>query len=204
MESPGGYQLVGRTVPVWNTHRVTREFPAGQPWLLRFFDQLQFYPMPEAELNEFRREFHRGRVSLDIVEQPFRVADYHAFLERDSADIAAFRARQAGAFDAERERWAADGSASHVVAEPAAPPPTDDLVAPAGGALVASPIAGSVWQVPVKLGDAVAAGQKVAIIEAMKMEVPVEAPQAGIVTALAAEPGRLVTAGQLLLVISPA
>ncbi|MBC8011679.1 MAG: urea carboxylase, partial [Burkholderiales bacterium] len=203
MESPGGYQLVGRTVPVWNTHRVTREFPAGQPWLLRFFDQVQFYPMPEAELNEFRREFHRGRATLDIVEQPFRVSDYHAFLERDSLDIAAFKARQTEAFNAERERWAADGSASHVVAEPVAPPPTHDLVAPAGGALVASPIAGSVWQVPVKVGDSVAASQKVAIIEAMKMEVPVEAPIAGVVTALAAAPGLLVTAGQPLLVISP-
>ncbi len=204
MESPGGYQLVGRTVPVWNTYRVTREFPAGQPWLLRFFDQVQFYPMPEAELNDFRREFHRGRASLDIVEQPFSVADYRAFLERDSIDIASFKARQTEAFNAERERWAADGSASHVVAEPDAPPPTDDLVAPPGGALVASPIAGSVWQVQVKVGDTVAAGQKVAIIEAMKMEVPVEAPQAGVVTALAAAPGRLVTAGQPLLVLSAA
>jgi urea carboxylase len=203
MESPGGYQLVGRTVPVWNTHRVTREFPAGQPWLLRFFDQVQFYPMPEAELNEFRREFHRGRAALDIVDQPFSVADYHAFLARDAIDIASFKARQTEAFNAERERWAADGSASHVVSEPAAPPPSPDLAAPPGGALVASPIAGSVWQVPVKVGDKVAAGQKVAIIEAMKMEVPVEAPQAGVVTALAAEPGRLVTAGQPLLVISP-
>jgi urea carboxylase len=203
MESPGGYQLVGRTVPVWNTYRVTREFPPGQPWLLRFFDQVQFYPMPEAELNDFRREFHRGRASLDIVEQPFSVAEYHAFLERDSIDIAAFKARQTEAFNAERERWAADGSASLAVTEPDSPPPAEDLVAPPGGALATSPIAGSVWQVLVKAGDVVAAGQKIAIIEAMKMEVPVEAPQAGVITAIDAAPGRLVTAGQPLLVISP-
>ncbi|MCX6936898.1 MAG: urea carboxylase [Verrucomicrobia bacterium] len=203
MESPGGYQLVGRTVPVWNTHRVTREFPAGQPWLLRFFDQVQFYPMPEAELNEFRRAFHRGQASLDIVEQPFPVADYHAFLARDAVDITAFKARQTEAFNAERERWAADGSASLTAVEPPPPPPAEELVAPTGGALVASPIAGNIWQVPVKVGDRVAAGQKVAVIEAMKMEVPVEAPIAGIIAALAAEPGRLVSAGQPLLTIAP-
>ncbi len=203
MESPGGYQLVGRTVPVWNTYRVTPEFPAGQPWLLRFFDQVQFYPMPEKELNEFRVAFHRGQARLDITEQPFRVADYHAFLARDAADIADFKTRQTAAFNAERERWAADGSASLTVAEPDAPPPSDDLVAPPGGALVGSPISGNVWAVPVKEGERVAAGQKIAIIEAMKMEVPVEAPISGIVQKLVAAPGRLVTAGQPLLTIAP-
>ncbi len=44
MEGPGGYQLVGRTAQVWNTYRSTREFQPGQPWLLRFFDQIKFYP----------------------------------------------------------------------------------------------------------------------------------------------------------------
>ena len=204
MESPGGYQLVGRTVPVWNTYRVTPEFPAGQPWLLRFFDQVQFYPMPEKELNEFRAAFHRGQAKLDIVEQPFSVADYHDFLQRDAIDISTFKSRQADAFAAERERWAADGSANLVVAEPDSPPPTADLVAPPGGSLVASPIAGSVWQILVKEGETVAAGQKIAVIEAMKMEVPVEAPQAGVIGKIAVAPGRLVTAGQPLLVVSPA
>ena len=42
MEGPGGYQFVGRTVQVWNTHRSTREFEPGKPWLLRFFDQIRF------------------------------------------------------------------------------------------------------------------------------------------------------------------
>jgi urea carboxylase len=203
MESPGGYQLVGRTVPVWNTHRVTPEFPAGQPWLLRFFDQVQFYPMPEKELNEFRVAFHRGQARLDITEQPFSVADYHAFLKRDAADIAAFKERQAEAFAAERERWAADGSASLTISEPDAPPPTDELVAPAGGALVGSPISGNIWAVSVKEGDRVAAGQKIVVVEAMKMEVPVEAPISGVVQKIAVAPGRLVTAGQPLLTIAP-
>ena len=41
MEGPGGYQFVGRTVQVWNTHRQTANFIGGKPWLLRFFDQIQ-------------------------------------------------------------------------------------------------------------------------------------------------------------------
>jgi len=35
MEGPGGYQLVGRTIQMWNTWRRTQAF-ADQPWLLRF------------------------------------------------------------------------------------------------------------------------------------------------------------------------
>jgi urea carboxylase len=42
MEGPGGYQFVGRTVQMWNRHRVTADFE--KPWLLRFFDQIRFHP----------------------------------------------------------------------------------------------------------------------------------------------------------------
>ena len=74
-------------------------------------------------------------------------------------------------------------------------------MAPPNGQLVASPIAGNIWAVLVKEGDRVAAGQKVVVVEAMKMEVGVEAPMAGIVRKIAAAPGKLVTAGQALAVI---
>src|SRR6185503_3428034 len=42
MEGPGGYQFVGRTVQMWNRWRQTPDFP--EPWLLRHFDQIRFYP----------------------------------------------------------------------------------------------------------------------------------------------------------------
>ncbi len=40
MESPGGYQLVGRTLPIWNTWGRTAPFTPATPWLLRIFDQV--------------------------------------------------------------------------------------------------------------------------------------------------------------------
>lgn len=40
MDSPGGYQLVGRTLPIWNTFGRTGPFTAHKPWLLEFFDQV--------------------------------------------------------------------------------------------------------------------------------------------------------------------
>lgn len=202
MESPGGYQLVGRTVPVWNTYKRTAEFQAGHPWLLRFFDQVRFYPMPEAEVLEFREAFLRGQVRLQVEERSFRVRDYHDFLRGAQADIAAFQDRQRQAFDAERERWAQEGSAPAAAPEESAPPAAPDEVAvPEHGRIVASPITGSVWAVAAAEGTVVAAGQKLVIVEAMKMEVGVEAPAAGRVHRLLVKPGALVTAGQPLVVL---
>lgn len=41
MDSPGGYQLVGRTLPIWNTFGRSGPFTAHKPWLLEFFDQVR-------------------------------------------------------------------------------------------------------------------------------------------------------------------
>jgi urea carboxylase len=81
MEGPGGYQFVGRTCQMWNTYRVTAEFALGKPWLLRFFDQIRFYPVSGAELREFREDFLQGRSRLDITEGTFRLDAYRRFLE---------------------------------------------------------------------------------------------------------------------------
>ena len=200
MEGPGGYQLFGRTAQVWNTYRSTREFEPGKPWLLRFFDQVQFYPVSAKELLEFRHAFLHGQVQLDIQEGVFSFPQYRKFLQEHERGITTFRNRQQKAFAEERERWAQDGS-SALTAEPEMEPPSDELTAPANGQLIASPITGNVWTVPVKEGERVTAGQKVIVVEAMKMEVGVEAPFAGIIKKIATAPGKLVNAGQALAII---
>jgi urea carboxylase len=201
MEGPGGYQLVGRTAQVWNTHRTTPEFQPGKPWLLRFFDQIRFFPVSEKELLEFRRDFLSGRAQLDIREEVFSLAQYRQFLRDHDTEIAAFRQKQQKAFAEERERWAAEGSANITVSEPVADTAPDEIIAPPNGQLVASPITGNIWAVLAKEGDRVTAGQKVVVVEAMKMEVGVEAPMAGIVKRIVVTPGKMVTAGQALAVI---
>ncbi|GAB4338876.1 MAG: acetyl-CoA carboxylase biotin carboxyl carrier protein subunit [Dehalococcoidia bacterium] len=66
---------------------------------------------------------------------------------------------------------------------------------------VTCPMAGSIWKVHVKVGDAVAAGQEVLVLESMKMEIPIEAPAAGTVAAVHVTEGEKVNEGQLLLSI---
>ena len=39
--SPGGYQLVGRSLPIWNAFCTNSLYEQGKPWLLRMFDQVR-------------------------------------------------------------------------------------------------------------------------------------------------------------------
>ncbi len=68
---------------------------------------------------------------------------------------------------------------------------------------VAAPFRGAV-NVSVTVGDQVAAGDTVAMIEAMKMESSISAPVAGTVESIAAAPGSLLEPGDLILEIRPA
>jgi urea carboxylase len=194
MEGPGGYQFVGRTCQMWNRFHETAEFARGAPWLLRFFDQLRFFPVSEQELLAFRGAFPRGRVGLKIEETTFRFADYRAFLDANQASIEKFRARQRAAFVAERERWAALPPPPEVVD---APPAGEDAVPP-GALAVRAAVTGSVWQIAVPTGSRVAAGDRLVVLETMKMETPVLAPAAGVVVAVCCAPGALVRPGQTL------
>jgi acetyl-CoA carboxylase biotin carboxyl carrier protein len=65
-------------------------------------------------------------------------------------------------------------------------------------------ITGTVWKIEVKVGDAVAEGQTVAILESMKMEMPVESSAAGTVTAVLVKEGQAVEEGAPLVELSPA
>ncbi len=59
-------------------------------------------------------------------------------------------------------------------------------------------ITGTVWKIEVEDGDAVAEGDTVAILESMKMEMPVESEDAGTVAEILCEEGQAVTEGDAL------
>lgn len=199
MEGPGGYQFVGRTLPIWNRYRTTPEFE--QPWLLRFFDQIRFHEVSEAELLEMREAFPSGGLRLRIDESRFSLAGYNRFLEENRDSIDAFQARQRAAFDAERRHWAETGQAEYTSEPdvPAAAPGGDSLAD--GERAVASHVAGSLWALEVAEGDFVHAGQQLLVLESMKMEIPVTASSAGTVVRILSREGASVTPGQTLLVI---
>lgn len=63
------------------------------------------------------------------------------------------------------------------------------------------PLAGSIWQVLVKVGDEVDADDELIIIEALKMENPVYAPCAGMVSEIRVKKGDIVEDDDVLLII---
>ena len=201
MEGPGGYQFVGRTVQMWNRYRRTGDFRDGQQWLLRFFDQIQFYPVSAAELLQMREDFPYGRFSLDVQPTTLRLRDYRAFLAENAGSIAQFKARQQAAFEAERERWNETAASVKTVESVRSAP--DSLQIPDGCIAVSSPITGSLWQIVVDAGARVEAGDELLVVEAMKMEIPIAAEVAGEIVELRCERGRMISAGETLLVLRP-
>jgi urea carboxylase len=200
MEGPGGYQLFGRTIQMWNS------FPNGKPpfgdtpWLLRNFDRLRFHPVTEAELAEARAAFPHGRYPITIEDGHFSLAAHEAFVAANTTAIATFQTRQRAAFAAERAAWAEAGLDTAPLPE-IAPITADTPLAP-GNRGVAAPVPGSIWQVLHGPGDRVEAGDSLMIVESMKMEVQIPADVSGVVVSVAAVPGQVVRAGQRVAVIA--
>ncbi|CAF2624780.1 unnamed protein product [Rotaria sp. Silwood2] len=109
MDSTGGYQLIGRTLPIWNIFIHNTAFEDDYPWLLRFFDQVRFYPVDKKELSIQRDAFREGRLSVCIVHgNVFNLGEYNAFLKRELKSIVNFTAWQTAAFAEEVSHWQLD------------------------------------------------------------------------------------------------
>ncbi len=153
---------------------------------------------------EIRDAFPRGGYPLRIEHRDFRLKEYQAFLASIETDAAVFKDLQQRAFLEERERWAnakADESFDALV--PGAPSPESDDVVPDGCRPIRSPITANVWTVAVETGQSVEIGQKLVVLEAMKTEIVVASPSAGVIENLNCSPGTLVYAGQQLVALRP-
>jgi urea carboxylase len=202
MEGPGGYQLVGRTIQVWNTWKSTPAFAEGTPWSLRFFDQIRFYPVSAEELLDARERFPHGGYELKVEETTFNLAEYQRFLDSISVEAAAFKRHQKESFDAERERWRAAGLLT-VAEPPEAPKETEGATVAEGCEGVSSPLTASIFQIAVKVGQVVAEDEKLIVLDAMKTEIVVPSPMSGTVEAIHCELGDVVNGGQLVISIRP-
>ena len=91
-------------------------------------------------------------------------------------------------------------NASVPTAAPAAPVAAPKAAA-AGGAKIASPLPGTVLSINVAVGDSVAVGQTVAVLEAMKMENNISADRAGVVKEICVNKGATVQEGEPLMIL---
>ncbi len=196
MEGPGGYQFVGRTLQMWNRYHQTEVFE--NPWLLRFFDQIKFYPVSESELETIRHDFPLGKYPIQIEEVSFSLNDYKQFLLDHESQISDFQQHRQKAFDQELEHWRQTGQLTYQQDEGEVVSAADDVLADNEQGIFSS-VSGSVWKLLVEEGDQVEQGQAVMILESMKMEVEVYAESPGKVVEILRKQGSAATAGQLLI-----
>ena len=163
------------------------------------FVRRNFLSASGDELLEIREEFPRGKYPLRIEESEFSMTEHRTFVDSIKKDAAAFRRQQQQAFHEERERWAAAGhSVAHQQFDVAVAP-EEEAQLPDGIGPVTAPVTASVWNIAVTPGQHVEAGQSLIVLEAMKMEILVAAPSAGVIDSLVCTPGALVQAGQRLI-----
>ncbi|MGN7702371.1 urea carboxylase [Cellulosimicrobium sp. 22601] len=212
MASPGGYQLVGRTIPVWSAHAQRPPFRPGVPWLFRYFDRIVWEPVDPDELAERRAAARAGVLEVPVEDGVFSGREHAALLAREADDIAAVVAARRAAFGREAAAWAEAGelvgSAARATARGGrasagardAAGASADLDDPSRTVLRA-PLGGVVWRVETPPGRRVTEGTPVVVLEAMKLELPVLSPSDGHVLDVVVRPGDHVRAGDPLAVV---
>ncbi|KAH9896131.1 urea carboxylase [Cubamyces lactineus] len=186
IESPGGYQLFGRTLPPWQTWGKGQNFGPDSPWLLRPFDQIAWEAVSEDEYLQFENRFDAGQYAFKIEDTEFSMAEYATFVNSIADEIKEFKARQAAGVAAEdaRERelfakW--DRRRREEIEARQSQSADSDGKSTCGtpeesGEFVPSSLTAHVWKIKCAVGDVVETAEDVLIIlEAMKTEVNVEA-----------------------------
>ena len=155
--------------------------------------------MSAEELTRLRDDVPLGRHKLRIEECVFRFADYEQFLDENAVEISAFRETQQAAFQEERRRWEEAGLSMDAPAEEAVEEAAHTI--PDGCHALESPVTGSVWKIESTVGGVLEPGPAAVILEAMKMEIALEAEDTLEVIEILVAEGASVRAGQPLIIV---
>ncbi|KAI1654379.1 AHS2-domain-containing protein [Daldinia decipiens] len=205
-DQPGGYMMLAKSIPVWDTYALRPGFREGKPWLCEPFDLVDFYEVNLDEYEEISRQFEAGVYKIQVEETIF---DFQAELAKDHEkrslpETLEFRARQGVAEEVMRVReekllseWQLDQEQSHASAQ-------EIIDVESGVVAVSSPQVGKVWKIQVSRGDVIEQEKVIVILEAMKMEIPVIAEESHhgfVVKEVLVQEGTLVSSGTLLVLL---
>lgn len=217
MDSPGGYQLCGRTLPIWDNYGFIPEACRGQPrevpWLLKFFDRVKFFPVSDAELEDLRTKFRKGEYAIKITDEQFSYQEYSKFCKENEESIQIFETKRQQAYAEERSRWEAEGEGESNAAAAHASGANGSNGHPSGDAedsgeelppfsvQVSAGMSATVWAIHVQEGEMVEQGKELFSLESMKVEIAVEAPATGKVERISISRGDVVTPDTSLCII---
>ncbi|KAK7230131.1 hypothetical protein V2G26_002301 [Clonostachys chloroleuca] len=205
VEQPGGYMMLARTLPMWDTYGTKPGFSNQKPWIFEPFDLIKFYEVSIEEYDRLEGQFLAGKYRWDMSHSTFNLraayeklhsfkadADHTAYLERQKSGLA----EQVEIEKRFHEEWQAAMSHHDVM--------SNGETENQGGMSITSPMAAKVWKVEVKVGDVLESGTKVAVLEAMKMEVSVYASEehgGATVASVVRQAGATVKAGEPIIAI---
>ncbi|KAJ8090260.1 hypothetical protein PM082_018856, partial [Marasmius tenuissimus] len=179
VESPGGYQLYGRTLPGWNTWCQGEDFGSDRPWLYESFDQVRFEVIDGDLYPALEREFDAGRYKFKIEDVNFSVEEYLNFVKPIQAQVDEFKKSQARAVvevNQEEQTLLQEWVTLKEKANAASTTQKSTPSGTAGTSTITSPLSASIWKIKVAPGDEIQSANDVLIIlEAMKTEIPVKA-----------------------------
>ncbi|KAK0931584.1 hypothetical protein LTR29_016353 [Friedmanniomyces endolithicus] len=190
VDSPGGYMMLGRTVPCFDYLGYKDGFSLEKPWLFQDFDLLTFYQVTEEELNEKLGYFRSGRYKFEWDDVEFDMAEHNKLLQDTAGEVKQLREKQTKVQDelvaAENEslqKWREDKEKDKVDEST-----VDALLADPAISTIDSPMDANVWKVLVDEGAEIKPNQ----------EISVQAPgdlKKGKVEKLLVRPGEIVKAG---------
>ena len=192
VESPGGYQLTGRTIPGVDILGSKKGYSLSRPWLFEDFDQLSFHEVSEHEYEQQLAIFHSGRYEYVVEDTEFDMEEHNRLLKDTKDEVMAIRKAQSEA-QKKMDQLEAELMAKWIREKAEGKIPMDKVEALLNGVYltrrsfvvlnptfsdpaiskITSPLNANVWKVIAKEGDVLKADDVVTILEAMKLEIAV-------------------------------
>lgn len=171
VDSPGGYQMTGRTVPCWDYYGYKAGFSPDRPWLFKDFDILTYYQVSEEEMDNLLSSWRAGKYHFEYENIEFDMAGHNKLLEDTAAEVKEIRKRQAKAqaemIKAENEslaKWRKEKAENQVDEGTLENLLEDENIIP-----LEAPVDANVWKVEVKGGQEVHENTTVGLSPALNM-----------------------------------
>ena len=97
VDSPGGYQMTGMTIPGVDILGTKKNYHPNRPWLFEDFDQITFYSVTEEEYEKQLALFNSGRYEYEWEEVVFDMEEHNRLLRDTREEVARIREEQKGA-----------------------------------------------------------------------------------------------------------
>lgn len=179
IDSPGGYMIWGMTLPdlCWNTFSRLNINKEGEPWFFNNFDQIVYYEVDEAKLNELNNQLITGKYELESENVEFDFGEYVDFLKRIEEETNSLNALKTEATlklvqeeELSMNKWLGEIEAAKEVSKSSK---NNDVLNDPSIIKVISTMAANIFKINYKKGSKVTSEDILIVLEAMKMEIAI-------------------------------